>query len=112
MGISLREKIKQLPPEQQKEISLRSQELIAEERTRQQLRQLFKITQELNGEFPIGGLNNVYPNLKFIYLYEIQREPNHDKKIISVLEYNGNLDYLYLKTDLNKTQFISAFRYK
>lgn len=89
MGISLREKIKQLPLSQQKEIEERSQQLIAEERTRQQLRQLFKITQELNGQFLIEGLNNVYPNLKFICLYEIRHEPNHDEKIISAFEYNG-----------------------
>jgi hypothetical protein len=100
MGISLREKIKQLPPEQQKEISLRSQELIAEERTRQQLRQLFKITQDLNGQFVLEGLNNVYPNLKFISPHEIRREPNHDEKIISVSKFSPH--YLYPKTDLNK----------
>jgi hypothetical protein len=106
MGISLKEKIKQLPPLQQKEISVRSQELIAEERTRQQLRQLFKITQDLNGQFVVEGLNNVYPNLKFISPHEIRHDPNHDEKIISVLEYNGNLNYLYLKTDLKKTIYI------
>ncbi len=89
MGISLREKIKQLPLSQQKEIEERSQQLIAEEKTRQQLRQLFKITQELNGQFLLGGINNVYPNLKLIYLYEIRHEPNHDDKIISALEYSS-----------------------
>ncbi len=36
MGTTLREKIKQLPLEQQKEIKERSAELIAEEMTRQQ----------------------------------------------------------------------------
>jgi hypothetical protein len=51
MGISLREKISLLPLSQQKEISMRSQKLIAEEKTRQLLRQLLKITQELNGQF-------------------------------------------------------------
>lgn len=61
MGISLREKIKQLPIEQQKEISMRSEQLIAEEKTRSSLRQLFKITQELNGQFLLGGSGNVYP---------------------------------------------------
>ncbi|MBW4603087.1 MAG: hypothetical protein KME29_26895 [Calothrix sp. FI2-JRJ7] len=61
MGISLREKIQQLPLSQQKEISMRSEQLIAEEKTRHQLRQLFKITQELNGQFLLGGSGHVYP---------------------------------------------------
>ncbi len=51
MGISLREKIKQLPEEQQQQIKERSAELIAEENKRQQLRQLLKIAQEQNGDF-------------------------------------------------------------
>ncbi|PAX52946.1 hypothetical protein [Brunnivagina elsteri] len=51
MGISLREKIKQLPEEQQQQIAERSAELIAEEKKRQQLRQLLKIAQEQNGDF-------------------------------------------------------------
>jgi hypothetical protein len=55
MGISLREKIKQLPLHQQKKIEERSEQLIAEEKTRQQLRQLLKIIQELNGQFIFGG---------------------------------------------------------
>jgi hypothetical protein len=65
MGISLREKIKQLPLHQQKKIEERSKQLIAEEKTRQQLRQLLKIIQELNGQFLFGGLNNVYPIKKY-----------------------------------------------
>jgi|GEM_PF-7002032 hypothetical protein len=80
MGISLREKIKQLPLSQQKEIEERSKELIAEEKTRQQLRQLFKITSELNGQFLLGGRGDVYPKkyaevgfTEFAYLNFIDR---------------------------------------
>jgi DNA polymerase/3'-5' exonuclease PolX len=65
MGISLREKISLLPLSQQKEIEERSAELIVEEKTRQQLRQLFKITQELNGQFLLLGINNVHPIKKY-----------------------------------------------
>ncbi|MBD2776880.1 XRE family transcriptional regulator [Iningainema tapete] len=46
MGIPLREIIKQLPLEEQKEIEKRSAELLAEEMTRQQLKQALKLTQE------------------------------------------------------------------
>ncbi len=46
MGIPLREIIKQFSLEEQKEIEKRSAELLAEEMTRQQLRQARKLTQE------------------------------------------------------------------
>ncbi|MDF5724850.1 MAG: hypothetical protein PUP91_31220 [Rhizonema sp. PD37] len=45
MGITLREKIKQMPWEHQEKIRKRSADLMAEEKVMQQLRQLFKITQ-------------------------------------------------------------------
>jgi hypothetical protein len=95
MGISLREKISLLPLSQQKEIEERSIELIAEEKTRQQLRQLLKITQELNGQSLLEGLNHVYPikqyvsfglidfaRPKFIDPQMIAHEPSSDEKII------------------------------
>jgi polyhydroxyalkanoate synthesis regulator protein len=50
MGKTVREKLKEFPPERQKKIRERSAELISEELTRQQLRQLFKITQEQMGQ--------------------------------------------------------------
>jgi adenylate kinase len=46
MTISLRDKIKQLPIEQQKEIAERATVLIEEETKRQYIRELFRITQE------------------------------------------------------------------
>ncbi|MBD2773587.1 helix-turn-helix domain-containing protein [Iningainema tapete] len=46
MGTTLREKLKQLPPERRKKIEEESAFLIAEEMTRQQLRQALKLTQE------------------------------------------------------------------
>jgi hypothetical protein len=76
MGISLREKIKQLPLSQQKEIEERSRELIAEEKTRQQLRQLFKITSELNGQFLQLGINNVHPIKKYPIVGSVEQARN------------------------------------
>ncbi len=108
MGISLREKIKQLPLSQQQKIKERSQELIAEEKTRQQVRQLLKITQELNGKFIILGLNNAYPieqyanigliefaRLKFIDPQIIPHSPHRDEKIIKYCPDFGKDNFLF-----------------
>lgn len=45
MGTTLEQKLKQLPLEEQKKIKERTQELIAEEMTRRELRKAFKLTQ-------------------------------------------------------------------
>jgi transcriptional regulator with XRE-family HTH domain len=50
MGITLEEKLKQLPLEQQKKIKERTEELIAEEMRRSELRKAFKLTQKRLGQ--------------------------------------------------------------
>ncbi|MDY6897782.1 MAG: hypothetical protein SWZ49_06840 [Cyanobacteriota bacterium] len=49
MGKTFREKLQELSPERQKKIEEESQKLIAEEMTRQQLRQARKLTPQKNG---------------------------------------------------------------
>lgn len=51
MAIPLKDVIKELPEHQQKNIAIRTAELIEEERKRQQLRQLFVIAREKTGQF-------------------------------------------------------------
>lgn len=46
MARSLKEKLSQLPPERRQKIEQRTSELVAEEMTRQQLREALKLTQE------------------------------------------------------------------
>lgn len=74
MGISFREKIKQLPIEQQQEIEERSKQLIAEETKRQQLRQLLKITQEQNGQFLQTGLDNACKGQKYANVVSLNKD--------------------------------------
>lgn len=50
MGSTLEEKLQRLSPERRKKIEERTAMLTAEEMTRQQLRQLFKISQEQMGQ--------------------------------------------------------------
>ncbi len=50
MGSTLEEKLQRLSPERRKKIEERTALLIAEETTRQRLRQLFKISQEQMGQ--------------------------------------------------------------
>ena len=50
MGKTFREKLQELSPERQKKIEEESQKLIAEEMTRQQLRQARKLTQKQMAE--------------------------------------------------------------
>ncbi|BDA74731.1 putative transcriptional regulator [Rivularia sp. IAM M-261] len=51
MGKTLKEKLEELSPEDRKEVEEEANLLIAEEMTRQQLRQALKLTQEQMAEF-------------------------------------------------------------
>lgn len=62
MGITIREKIRHLPSEEQKEIERRSAELLAEEKIRRQLRQALKLTQEQlakNLQIDLGNISQL-----------------------------------------------------
>ncbi|MBP5977735.1 XRE family transcriptional regulator [Brasilonema sp. CT11] len=89
MGKSIKEKLKEFSPERQKKIAERANELIAEEMTRQQLRQLFKITQEQMGQIlniEQGNVSRIeqHPDLTVSTLHKYVAVMGGEFKIIAV----------------------------
>ncbi|MBW4602259.1 MAG: hypothetical protein KME29_22470 [Calothrix sp. FI2-JRJ7] len=71
MAIPLKDVIKELPEHQQKNIAIRTAELIEEEIKRQQLRQLFIITREQTGQILVADQQQ--PPIKVGY-YSVTKE--------------------------------------